>query len=216
MIYLFLGDEGLLKDQAIAKIKQTSFTSDEALRFDYETLHGNKLDADDLKKALMALPAIVSKRLIVLRQVEKLNAKAQEIVFEFIQRKYDHADVVLDSQDREAESTFLKKITPFVKIQRFSKGVRQNVFDMTNAIAAKNGTDALKILDDILEEGDNPLQILGAMVWFWGKQRTRLSTQKFKKGLLMLQEADINIKRSRLKPEQSLELLVVKLSSLTV
>jgi hypothetical protein len=37
---------------------------------------------------------------------------------------------------------------------------------------------------------------------------------KFEKGLLALGEADLNIKRSRLKPEQALELLVVKLCAL--
>lgn len=214
MIYLFLGDDGLAKDRAITAIKQKNLPTEEALQFDYEVLHGNKLDSDDLKKSFITFPGAAKKRLIVLRQVEKLNAHNQELVEAFIREKSEHADLVLDVQAADAESAFLKRIAPLTKMQRFGGSIRQSVFDMTNAIAARNVTEALKILDDILEKGDQPLQILGAMVWFWGKQREKISAERFKKGLLMLQEADINIKRSRVKPEYSLEILVTKLSAL--
>ena len=55
------------------------------------------------------------------------------------------------------------------------------------------------------------LQLMGGLVWFWGKLKQRISAEKFKKGLLHLQEADLNIKRSRIKAEYALEVLVVKL-----
>ena len=81
-------------------------------------------------------------------------------------------------------------------------------------MTARNPVEALKILGNLLVEENHPLQIMGGLIWFWGKSRTRLSADQFKKGLMCLQEADLNIKRSRLKPEHTLEVLVVKLSSL--
>lgn len=81
-------------------------------------------------------------------------------------------------------------------------------------IMLRSPAEALKMLTQLLEEGSHPLQILGGLVWFWGKSRERLSPAQFKKGLLALQEADLNIKRSRTRPEHSLEILIVKLASL--
>ena len=62
MHYLLLGENSLAKDQKIAEIKKKLLTSDESLKFDYETLHGTKLDSAVLKKALIALPAVSKKK----------------------------------------------------------------------------------------------------------------------------------------------------------
>ena len=77
-----------------------------------------------------------------------------------------------------------------------------------------NRRGRLKILNDVLDHGDHPLQILGALVWFWGKNKPRVNPERFQRGLNELQEADWNIKRSRLRPEHTLEILIVKLCSL--
>ena len=55
---------------------------------------------------------------------------------------------------------------------------------------------------------------MGALVWFWGKSQDRMPGERFRKGLLVLQEADVNIKRSRLKPEYAVEVAVIKLMRL--
>ena len=51
---------------------------------------------------------------------------------------------------------------------------------------------------------------MGGLVWSWGKARSFARRENFQKGLVALQEADLNIKRSRLAPQQALEVLVVK------
>ena len=81
-------------------------------------------------------------------------------------------------------------------------------------VMSRSPKDALKILGDIFSSGTHPLQVLGGLVWFWGKTKNRLSSQNFNLGLRELQQTDLNIKRSRLKAEYVLEVLVVKLCSL--
>ena len=215
MIYLLLGEDGEAKEQKISEIKAECLTSDDALKLDYEYLHGSKVDPAILKKALIALPAIAGKRLILIRTVGKLNIQNKKILLDFIQSENKHVVLILDSDETSSKNTFLQKISAVAKVIRVGRGaVKPNVFDMTKRMENCDSTGALKVLEYLMSSGDHPLQIMGGLVWFWGKSKNRLSADRFKKGLLILQEADLNIKRSRIKPEYAVEIVVTKLSSL--
>ena len=215
MIYLFLGEDREAKEQKIAEIKKTCLPSDDALKLDYECLYGSKIDPSELKKSLIALPAISGKRLILIRMVEKLNTQNKKILLDFIQSENEHAVLILDSEEMSAQNSFMNKISAAAKVMRFGSGtVKKNVFDMTKRMENRDSSGALKILEHLMSGGDHPLQIMGGLVWFWGKSKNRLSADQFKKGLLVLQEADLNIKRSRIKSEYAVEIAVTKLSSL--
>ena len=214
MIYLLAGEDLQAKDQKISEIKRKLFSSADNASFDFELLHAPQLDSDSLKKALMALPAISPKRLVVIRSLQKLNAHNKEIVLQFIQSKQETTDLILDTEENNVTEGFLGKIAVYAKVTAFGSQVQENVFDMTRVMSSKNSTQALMILSGLLNHGNHPLQILGGLVWFWGKQKSRLAADRFQKGLRAIQEADLNIKRSRLKPEYAVEVLVVKLCSL--
>jgi len=215
MIYLFWGENKAAKEERIAEIKKRNLTSADAFNLDYESLHGSKLDPATLKKALIALPAISKRRFILIRAVEKLNAHNKQIILDFIQIKNQHAVLILDLDEALPKNSFFTKIAEIAEAVCFGRGAAQeSVFDMTRALEGKNSPGALKILNQLLEGGNHPLQIMGGLVWFWGKSKNRLTKDQFKKGLLVLQEADLNIKRSRLKPEYAVEIAVTKLSLL--
>jgi len=215
MIYLCLGEDRAAKEQRIAEIKTKHLTSDDALKLDYELLHGSKIDPSELKKALIALPGISLQRLILIRTVEKLNAQNKKILLDFIESDHRHVVLILDSDEISPKNNFFNKLKTKAEIMRFGKEeAKKNVFDMTRAMENRDSPGALKILEHLISGGDHPLQIMGGLVWFWGKLKQRLSADRFKKGLLVLQEADLNIKRSRLKPEYAVEIAVTKLSSL--
>ena len=213
MTYLLLGSDGPAKDLQITEIKKKVVDVD-TFQFDCEVLHANKLDPADLKKALLALPALAKKRLVVIRTIEKFNQQNKDIILTFLKQDQPHVDVILDSNEAELSNAFLKDVAQLAKVIQFKKEIPANVFDMTNAIAAQKTTQALKILGDLLAADIHPLQIMGGLVWFWGKSKNRVRNENFHQGLRVLQDTDLNIKRSRLKPEHALEVLVVKLSSL--
>ena len=215
MIYLLLGKDTAAKEIKITQIKDKVLKSPEARQFDYETLSAHKLDADTLKQALDALPAVDKQRFLLIREAENLNAHNKDLIVAFAETKAEHLVLVLDAFAADARASFFKKISAGAEIATFDTPETENVFDMTRAMGARQPAQALKILNGILTKGDHPLQILGALVWFWGKNKPRLSLDRFQRGLNELQEADLNIKRSRLKPEYTLEILVVKLCSLT-
>ena len=216
MIYLLLGDDTKAKDQKIEELKKKYLSSPDALLFDYDSLHAPKLSAEILKKSLLNLPTFSSKRLIVIRSIQKLDNQNKNLLLEFIQSSPKHLVLILDAEAADQSSAFIKRIESSAQVFRFGQKQTTNVFDMTKAIERKDLTSALKVLYELFQEGQHPLQVMGAVVWFWGKQKSRLSAKKFSDGLLALQEADLNIKRSRQVPEYAMEVLMTKLYLLQI
>lgn len=215
MIYLFLGEDREAKIKSLADIKAQHFSSNDARTLDYESFHAPKLDPAELKKALIALPAVAAQRVIMIRDCEKLSTSNKNIILEFAQGDHAHAVLILDTDQPTGKSSFFNTISSLGKIRRFGeRAAPKNVFDMTKAIERRNVTEALSVLDELIQAGNHPLQIMGGLVWFWGKLKNRLSGERFKTGLLILQEADLNIKRSRLAPEYAMEVAVTKLADL--
>jgi DNA polymerase III delta subunit len=70
------------------------------------------------------------------------------------------------------------------------------------------------MLDGFYRADVHPLQVMGALVWYWGKEGRHLGKERFGRGLKALEEADLNIKRSRLDPQYAVEKLVVELGLL--
>jgi DNA polymerase III delta subunit len=211
MIYLFLGEGCLAKDQRINEIKKKHLPEGESVHFDFDQLDGARLDAAELKKSLISLPFISKERVIILRRSEKLSTQNKELILEFAKDKESRTVVLMDLCEGDTKNSFVQKLSVLVKVIAPPVTKKQNVFDMTKAMSTKNAAESLRILNELFEEGWHPLQVMGGLVWFWGKEKTRLSSLKFQKGLKLLQEADLNIKRSRLKPEQAMEVLVIKL-----
>ena len=215
MIYLFVGEETATKDQKIAEIKAKIFSANpEAVNFDFETLDSKDLRPAEFKKSLLALPAVASKRLLIIRTIDKMQAANQAILLEFAKSKTENIVLILDTHENDFSNSFATKLQSHCKLFLFSKGKEENVFDMTRAMESRNSVEALQILARLYSQGNHPLQIMGGLVWFWGKLRVRLSKDKFQSGLQALAEADLGIKRSHLKPEYAVEVAVVKLCSL--
>ncbi len=213
MTYLFLGQDTLAKDVKLTELKKQFLKTKEAFEFDLETLYAQTLAADELKKSLLNLPVVSKKRVVVIKDAHKLSPYNKGLIEEFTSDAPDYLILILDSEIWEAKDSFVKKISPFAKVTAFEQRPELNVFALTNTIAMRNSMESLKILTQLLVKGDHPLQIMGGLVWYWGKSKDRMPSERFKKGLLALEETDLNIKRSRLKGEYALEVLIVKLCS---
>jgi len=214
MAHLFLGKDRKEFDEQVSELKNKIIGSQDLLGFDCEVLYGHKLDSDTLKKALIALPAVSKQRLVVLHDFHKLSAHNKEIIIEFLDSQSTTTELVLLSDSVSSKDSFVKKIKSYVKIFESSSKTEENVFDMTRAIDMRRAQDALMVLSKMLKKGVHPLQVMGGVIWFWGKCRTKISKDRFYAGLKAIEETDLNIKRSRFRPEYAVELLVVKLCSL--
>ena len=214
MSYFILGEDRTLKDQKITELKKKFIVSSDILVFDHDVLDAQKLSAENLKKTLLALPTLASHRLVIIHNVHKLDAQNQKIIQDFFKAKNVKTVLILESQTLKPQDSFVKSLGSAVHVIHCALPQPLNVFDMTKAMGLRRADEALKILYQLVSDGNHPLQIMGGLSWYWGKCRERVSRLKFQKGLSVLQEADLNIKRSRLKPEQAVEVAVVKLCGL--
>ncbi len=214
MIYLFLGDDLPAKDAKITEIKNKLFkNTEEALAFDFDNLDAKELGDNALKKAFLTLPVISPHRLIVLRQVHKLKSTDIKVLIDFCQKPAKYCDVILESTESTLKGD-LKDLPLYAKGAVMARPEGPNVFDMTRLMTAHRSGDALKMLDGFYQEDVHPLQIMGALVWYWSKEGKPLGRERFERGLKALEEADLNIKRSRLEPQYAVEKLVVELGLL--
>ena len=214
MIYLFLGNDLSAKDAKITEIKNKFFkNSDEAQAFDFDNFDARELKVDALKQAFLALPVIAPHRLIILRQVHQLKSADIQVLIHFCKEPAKHCDVILESSENTLKGD-LKDLPLYVKGVVLGKPEGPNVFDMTKLITAHRSGEALKMLDGFYRDNVHPLQIMGALVWYWGKEGKAGGKEVFKQGLKALEAADLNIKRSRLDPRYAVEKLVVELGLL--
>jgi DNA polymerase III delta subunit len=214
VIYFLLGEDMAAKEAKVAAWKKEYLVPAESQEFDFEVLYGTKCDPLVLKKALIALPALAKQRVVLLRDGHKFSEHNQSLLSEFAASNHDHLVLIIESSQWEATHSLVKSLKSSAKIVDTGRAAKQNVFDMTRLIGQRKSGDALKVLSDLFFDGVHPLQIMGGLVWFWGNERPRMPANRFEQGLMALEEADLNIKRSRLRPEQAVEVLVVKLCSL--
>ncbi|MCX5681931.1 MAG: hypothetical protein NT079_06680 [Candidatus Omnitrophica bacterium] len=213
MIYLLIGQDHLAKEQKISEIKAKALLSKESLSFDYQILHGYKLDNGILKKALIALPALGTARVVLIRQADQLTAVQKTMIAETYEKSKKDLIIIFEAEGLDDNDTLVKKFDRKMKVFSFAPKVRHNVFNLMRIILMGQKAEALELLDELLKNGDHPLQIIGGMLWAWRNARNKIPFIKFSQGLRAFQEADFNIKRSQLKSEYALEVLVVKLCS---
>jgi DNA polymerase III delta subunit len=213
MITLLLGEDLKAKDARIAAIKSEFLKKTQDLGFDLEALDAQGLPADTLKKALLTLPAFSPKRLVIVRNIHKLKVADMAVLAQYLKSPSDHLDLVLESSETAFKGE-LKNAPALCQTTAFNFPAKHNVFDMTKLMTAGRTKEALSMLNGFYADGVHPLQIMGGLVWYWGKEGRRLNKVKFEQGLSALEEADLNIKRSRLNPEYAVEKLVVELVGL--
>jgi DNA polymerase III delta subunit len=211
MHYLILGEDKRRKDEEINSLKKGLLFSSDAQKFDCDALYAHKLSPEELKRSLMSLPAISRQRLVIIREGEELKQQHKEMLSEFFESDQKTTVVILEAE-LSASDKFVQKISGYAQIKEFAVAQGENVFAVTRMMMSRKHTEALTILHEIMDAGQHPLQIMRGLVWFWGnKARARLTQDRFEKGLLCLQEADLNIKRSKLAPDYALEILLAKL-----
>ncbi|MBI4310077.1 MAG: hypothetical protein HY591_07090 [Candidatus Omnitrophica bacterium] len=213
MTCLVAGEDLKAKDAKIARIKSQSLKDPQALNFDFESLDAIGLGPDTLKKSLITLPVVSAKRLVVVRNVHKLKSADAGVLMQFLRAPLDHVDVVLESSQTSFKGE-LKDLTALCETFVLGRPSQDNAFDMTRLMTAGRAKESLNMLNTFYTQGTHPLQIMPALLWYWGKEGRSLSQEKFERGLKALEEADLNIKRSRLNPEYAVEKLIVELMEL--
>ncbi|MEK6715439.1 MAG: hypothetical protein AABY43_05295 [Candidatus Omnitrophota bacterium] len=206
-LYLLIGDNELPKLNKIESIKKELLPQG-ALDFNLEVLSAQDLEVKKLQEALLRLPIKTGRRLLILRNLQDLSKDCREIILGYLKKPHPWITLVLEGKSLDKD---IEQIANCAQTLYFRKAGSYDVFALGRAIDNKNQVLALDILSDLLLRGEKVQKILGGLIWHWENTERYLSQEKIKKGFEALLEADLNIKRSLLKPNIALELLVVKL-----
>ena len=209
---LILGPDVLLRDKALRVLKARFLKTPDDLKFDLHCLDGHGLAFQDLQAALLTLPAVAERRVVIISRAEKLDEPQLELVEQVVDRDARGCVIVLEAAQWDKRVLVRKRLAAKLEVSGGEK--KLTAFDLFRDLP-RDRARVLARLADLLED-DAVENVLGALRWWWCHDaKGSVGTVKYKKGLLVIQEADERIKLSGLLArEQSIEVALVKLSSL--
>ncbi|MFH1577707.1 MAG: hypothetical protein ABIC18_01360 [Candidatus Omnitrophota bacterium] len=208
MVYLFVGEDEFEKDIKLQKIKQELFPPG-LESFNFETLYAKDLDLRTLQERLLLFPVKAKQRLILIKAFPKLSADIKQYLITYLEKPFPQVSLIFDARHIDRRDLFFNRISRSVKLINFRESIELNAFNLGRQIVQKRIKPALRLLHDLLLQGEKPERILGALRYQLHQER--LNSGDEKKKLSFLLNCDADIKTGRLKPQFALERLLVKL-----
>ncbi len=212
MLYLLIGQDVLSKDIQIKKLKQ-EFLARGFEQFNLDIVYAKELTLRELQERLLCLPVKSPKRLIVIKEAQGLKEEVKEFILKFVAKPNKQLILVLDITLRNRQDEFINRIYKYAKVLHFEEIVPPDTFTLSREINLKRPDYALRILNQLLKNGEKPEMILGGLRYSW--ERDNLSSLERRKRLRVLLNCDIEIKTGKLKALFALEKLIVSLCALS-
>lgn len=208
-VYLFTGEDTAAKDQKLAQLK-AAVVSPALADFNCDILYARDLSLKKLQEKMLFLPAGGGVRLVVIRDAEHLGKEEKAFLVRYAAQPAAGMVLVLDVQHRGDE--FAQALARFAQVASFRETVKPDTFALSRQIEGRHAAAALRMLRQLLDDGEKPERILGGLRYAW--ERGRAPAQLTRKRLQVLLECDSEIKTGRMSAEYALERLVVRLSGL--
>jgi len=208
MVYLFIGQDSPAKDIALKRIKD-EFLPPRLEDFNLDVLYPEKLSLDSLQERLLGIPVKSPKRIILIRNAQKLQKGLSDFIVEWSARQNNNIILILDIEERAKSNTFVSSLNKCAKVINFKEEAPPNTFDLSRQIESRQVSLALNTLGRLIKEGERPERILGGLRY--SLEGNIMNSIAFRRRLKLLLNCDIEIKTGRLKPVFALEKLVVNL-----
>ena len=211
MVYLFIGQDSLSKDIKLKRIKQ-EFLPGGIEDFNFDILYAKELNLKGLQERLLFLPVKAKKRIIAIKEAQDLKKDIKEFILKYVRKPLPSILLILDITRKEAQEEFIERIARYVQICYFKEPLHLDTFALSRQIGLGRADYALRVLNQLLQNGEKPERILGGLRYAW--EKSVAGPLEIRKRLKLLLNCDINIKRGILKPDLALERLVVRLCRL--
>ncbi|MCX5709458.1 MAG: hypothetical protein NT088_01850 [Candidatus Omnitrophica bacterium] len=208
MLYLFVGVDSPAKDLQLQKLKD-EFVNKGLEHFNIDVLYSRDLVLKDLQEKLSYLPFKDSKRLLVIRQAQDLKKEIKDFLIDRCEKPDEGLIMVLDFGPALKRDEFLNRLKRRAKTVLFKETVKPDTFVLSRSIEGRRLDAALKLLNQLLSDGEKPERILGGLRYAW--ERGIANPVETKRRLKLLLACDIDIKTGRLKPAFALEKLIIGL-----
>lgn len=211
MVYLFIGEDSPAKDIKLAAIRQGNLSKDTE-EFNLDRLYAEGLTLKDLQEKLFYLPVKCPKRIIAIKHAQNLKSEIKEFILRFVKKPPQQIILILDISEQAKAAEFIEHLYRYAKVFHFKETQALNAFHLNREISLKRLNFALRVLNQLLKDGERPERILGGLRYSWEKDTAPPLEMKRRLGLLL--NCDIDIKTGRLKPNLALEKLVINLCGL--
>jgi DNA polymerase III delta subunit len=211
MVYLLIGQDIAAKENQLKKIKQ-EFLPPELQDFNLDTLYAKEIILKDIQERILSIPLKSAKRIIVIKDAHLLDEGSRDFLLAFSKKPHPQLILVLDFAQYDYKDEFIKGICAHGRLLRFKETTNPDTFALNRQIELRKTDSALRLLTQLLKNGEAPERILGGLRYAWEKQDIQSLSAKRKLKLLL--GADLEIKTGRLKPAFALEKLVVSLCGL--
>jgi DNA polymerase-3 subunit delta len=118
-VFLFCGEDSFLKDDArrklISEIQPSSASGLDIDKYDA------KDESADIFSALNTLPLLSQKRVVVVKDIDRLPEHRREPLLKYIKSPSRHTLLILDGSKRASESKFIKSISSYAKTYDLKK-----------------------------------------------------------------------------------------------
>ncbi|MEA2104357.1 MAG: DNA polymerase III subunit delta [Candidatus Cloacimonadota bacterium] len=128
-LYFFSQDESLLKDKAFRLLKQ-KIIDPRYEAFNYFVFHGEETNASQIIQELQNPPVVSEKKLIIVRNFDKLHFQYQQKVVNFVEKPIPDLVFVLETGKVDMRKAVFKKLTKIAASYYF--------YHAYNEIAASN------------------------------------------------------------------------------
>ena len=109
-LYLALGEEDELRDQAVATIKACLPQHDGLGDFNCEVLYGDENDVSDILTRAGEAPVFASRRLIIVKATEKLSARDGELLIPYLKSPCDSTTLVFVAGKVDGRTKFAQAL----------------------------------------------------------------------------------------------------------
>jgi len=212
-VYLFLGQDSFSKDKVLNSLKEKSLQQS-TQDFNYDVLHAQDRDLtlNKLQEKLLFLPAGSKLRMVVLKNCQAAKADIKDFLAGYVKNPRQDIILILDSERDDPKDLFLRGIQQYCSIVHFQQERLKTVFDLGRCIELRKADFSLRVLHELLSNGQKPEQIMGGLRASLARAASEPET--LKKRIKLLLACDLEIKTGRIKPVFALERLVVALCGL--
>jgi len=173
-VFLFIGDENYLKEKALKDLS-SSLLDSSSKELDYKIFYGGETDAKEILDYATTVPFLAAKKLIVIKEFEKLAQDSQARLIAYIKRPSKFTCLVLDTTNASVLDDF-HSIRRYVNVLRFDELTDSQASTWIKRFLASRDKeiekDALEILKEL--QGVNLLsmaQELEKLIAFVGERK---------------------------------------------
>jgi DNA polymerase-3 subunit delta len=120
MVYLFTGEEDFLREEAIRELEQKLLKKDSS-EFNKNIFYGQDMDGSEINDIATVLPMLSQKRLIIIKQSEKLSPSVKENLISYIESPSPATCLILDATSLNKQDRLYKAVSQHGRIINFKK-----------------------------------------------------------------------------------------------